>query len=373
MNVELYIGLMTGTSVDAIDIALCSFNDDAPQLIDACNHALNSKTKSLITTLFQPGANEIELLGRLDVELSAEYADAVISMLNRNALNHKQITAIGCHGQTLRHRPRRKLGDTSFTLQVGDPNTLAVRTGIQVVADFRRKDIALGGEGAPLAPGFHRYLAEPLPKPSAFLNIGGIANITLLNEDRNDVVGFDIGPGNALLDYWIKKHLDLDYDSKGEWAAKGKVSVALLSHLLNHPYFHLPPPKSTGKEEFTPEWLEQEIHRSDIAQCSPEDVQATLVELTAVTIAENIKRYTPMHTLYVCGGGIHNDLLMQRISARLPDLTISSTEELGIHPDWIEACAFAWLAKKRIHGEVGNIPSVTGAQHPAVLGGVWLP
>ncbi len=370
---ELYIGLMTGTSVDAIDIALCSFADKRPNLIDAHNHALQPHTKKSIRSLFQPGNNEIDSLGKLDIQLATEYADAVRGILNSNALDHRQITAIGCHGQTIRHRPTRNKGDRPFTLQIGDPNTLAARTGIQVVADFRRKDITLGGEGAPLAPGFHQYLAEGLSKPIGFLNIGGIANVTVMHEDRREVIGFDTGPGNALLDYWAKKHLGKDFDEYGEWASRGTISQSLLAELLSHSFFKSPPPKSTGKEEFTPAWLEASISSINSTALAPEDVQSTLTELTAITITDQLRIYSPLNKLYLCGGGVHNEFLIQQISDKLPDTAIFSTESLGIHPDWVEACAFAWLAKKRIHGEPGNIPSVTGAEHAAVLGGVWLP
>lgn len=373
MKGGLFIGLMTGTSVDAIDAALCRFDDTGITLINAINAPLTAALQSNIRSLFEPGNNEIELLGRLDITLAEAYANAVETLIQCSNVNRDQITAIGCHGQTLRHRPPRRDQETAFTLQIGDPNTLATLTGVPVVADFRRKDLTLGGEGAPLAPGFHHYLARAEVKPLGVLNIGGIANLSVISASEPELIGFDTGPGNALLDYWVTKYRGEKHDDKGAWAAQGTVNPDLLAHFLHHPYFKMPPPKSTGKEEFSTRWLEQVLADFNANNICDVDIQATLLELSAVSIAEQVRFYSPLQSLYLCGGGIHNDFLIARLRAHLPQLDIKSTQTLGVHPDWIEACAFAWLAKKRVDHETGNIPAVTGAKRSAILGGLWLP
>jgi anhydro-N-acetylmuramic acid kinase len=292
------------------------------------------------------------------------FAGAVLGLLTANGLAPAAVRAIGSHGQTLRHRPRAV---RPFTLQIGDPNIIAARTGIPVVADFRRRDLALGGQGAPLVPAFHAAVfADPVERRAA-LNLGGIANLTLLAPGQ-PVTGFDTGPANSLMDAWARRHLGEPFDAEGAWAASGEVSAPLLELLLAHPFLALPPPKSTGPEDFTPAWLDQKVAAAGTP--SPAEVQATLCEFTAATVAAALEPRPPQR-LIVCGGGVHNSHLLARLAARLPRTQVVNSAAHGIDPDQVEAAAFAWLAARTLAGLAGNLPAVTGACRPAVLGAVW--
>jgi len=310
-------------------------------------------------------------MGRLDRELGQLFADATLALLAQAAIPAQKITAIGCHGQTIRHRPQSAghPPSQSFTLQIGDPNTIVELTGITTIADFRRRDVAAGGEGAPLVPAFHRAAFSKDGINRAIVNIGGIANVSLLAGSEL-LLGFDTGPGNTLMDHWVENHTGEPYDREGNWAAEGEVHQQLLDRLLNHPFLALEGPRSTGKEDFNPDWLAScypELETLD-AQC----VQATLSEYTAATIASGIGSCElKIDQIYVCGGGAHNTDLVQRLHRHLAPVKLETTAALGIDPDWVEAAAFAWLAHQTSTGRAGNAPVATGAIGPRILGGIY--
>jgi anhydro-N-acetylmuramic acid kinase len=365
---EKYIGLMSGSSLDGIDAVLVSFESTSPQLEARLVHPLDSELVEELDALTRPGADELARLCRADVILGEALADAVVSLLEQAGVNASAISAIGSHGHTVRHYPDSL---TPTTLQIGDPNIIAERTGITTVADFRRRDMAAGGQGAPLVPAFHQSVLHDPEHNRVIVNIGGIANLTLLPANLEaGVIGFDTGPGNALLDAWIKRHRNEAYDQHGEWAASGKVHPELLTALMGEPYFFHPAPKSTGRDMFNLEWLTN--CWPTVTELSPVDVQATLLELTAVTIADAIQQALPTpDQVLVCGGGVHNIALLQRLNLLLPAQQVISTRDVGLEPDWIEAMAFAWLARQTLQHQAGNLPAVTGASHAVVLGGIY--
>lgn len=362
-----YIGLMSGTSADAIDAVLVTLPArGALTLLASHSHPIPEKTKQTIHSLAVPGTDEIDRLGTLHTELGDLFAAAALAVLRAGKLTAKDVRAIGSHGQTVRHRPTGKF---PFSLQIGNPSVIAERTGITTVADLRARDLAAGGQGAPLVPAFHQFLFHARDRHRAIVNIGGIANVTYLPASNTQpVLGFDTGPGNTLLDTWIRQHLGKTHDANGQWAGGGHPSDTLLEKLLADPYFAAPPPKSTGREQFHSDWLTKKIPTG----LRPQDVQATLAELTARGIADAIRRFLPAcDEVFVCGGGAHNRDLMERLRARLKPLPLATTDALGLAPDWVEATAFAWLAHQTLEGQPGNIPSVTGAQRPVVLGGIY--
>ena len=361
----LYIGLMSGTSMDGIDVAIVDFSKVMPKLVDFHTFAYPAHLAKLLHSLCQPHENEVVNLGYADRAAGQAFAQAVNLMLERNHLGTGQITAIGSHGQTVRHHPCGKHG---FSLQIGDPHTLAALTGIDVIADFRRKDIALGGQGAPLAPAFHKAMFADHLGSRVILNIGGISNVTYLPSDPNKpVLGFDTGPGNTLLDAWCHLHTGQAYDEGGAWAAQGSYDQALLDAMMAHPFIAHPPPKSTGREDFNLTWLKNLLEQLD-ATLDPHRVQATLVLFTCLSIARQINAFKDVGDVYVCGGGAQNDFLMECLENELFDTRLHTTEELGVAPDAVEAVAFAWLAHAHLLREPGNLPSVTGASRAAVLG-----
>ena len=361
---ELYIGLMSGTSVDGIDTALVDFSSEKPQLIAFDYQPFSEEIKTKIQRISL--ANQPLLLsdyGALDCKLGRLFADAVNNLLKKSGISADKIKAIGSHGQTVYHQPDT---DFPFSLQISDPNIIAQKTGITTVADFRRRDMAAGGQGAPLAPAFHQAVFARSEKNVTLVNIGGIANVTALMPDK--IIAFDTGPGNTLMDYWIKKQLNREYDANGDWAKTGKVIPELLARFKQADYFAAPPPKSTGKEYFSVAWLEQ--HLSLFDNHKAEDVQATLCHLTAETINEAMANYAPeTEQLLVCGGGVHNDYLMKLLAGK--NYSVSSTEEYGVHPDQMEAIAFAWLARQTLNNLSGNLTQVTGAKTPVILGGIY--
>lgn len=370
MPADLLVGLMSGTSMDAIDAALVRCTAGDTTLIDCLAQPISSRLRQKIHDLSHPGLDEIARLGQLDRELGFAFADAVKRLLSKAGVDARQIRAIGSHGQTVRHHPPSlsRSDHGAYTLQIGDPNTIAELTGITTVADFRRRDIAAGGEGAPLVPAFHAAAFRAPDKARAIVNIGGIANVTLLA--GNDVSGFDTGPGNTLLDQWILKCRGEAFDPLGSWAAEGEVEGALLERLLDHEFLTLEPPKSTGKELFNMDWL-----TSTLAALSPipeQDVQATLAEFTATTISHALKRCPVcIDEVFVCGGGAANTDLMRRLYRQLAPRRLGTTAELGCDPAWVEAVAFAWLAWRTLEGLPGNLPQVTGSAGERVLGAVY--
>lgn len=364
---EIYIGLMSGTSLDGIDIAIVDLNCKPPKVLLSATHPYTTAIKSRIRDITLDKTSSIDSLCQLNIELGHAYATVVNESLESANLDRTQIRAIGNHGQTIRHCP-----DAAFpyTLQSGDPNTLAVETGITTVADFRGIDIALGGQGAPLATAFHQSVFSSPTTDRAIINIGGIANVTYLPSNPSEkIMGFDTGPGNTLSDYWVGLHKNLAYDEAGQWAESGRVIDELLAEIIKKElYFKLVAPKSTGTDHFNSTWLSA----FTINHYAPNDIQATLIELTALSIADSISGLPkPPIECFICGGGARNLYLIERIQKLLPTLLIQTTEQLDIDPDYVEAIAFAWLAKQRIDSEPGNIPSSTHARRQGILGGIY--
>ncbi len=365
---ELFIGLLSGTSVDGIDAGLFEFGASNNIILRGSYHQpYPPEIRDAILRLSQPGDNEIDRMGALDIAIGELFAKAASTVIKQEGIPSKRIKAIGSHGQTIRHRPNQK---HAFSLQVGDPNTIAQTSGITTVADMRRMDIAAGGQGAPLAPAFHQAAFYTSSERRCIINIGGISNISVLHDDCNKVVGYDTGPGNILMDSWVSTHRHRDYDENGDWAKTGSVNDALLHQLMSHPYLQKTFPKSTGREDFNRAWLEQVL--SKLSPITAEDVQASLCEFTALSLSQSIQDHV-IDAAYICGGGAHNQTLMQRISAHLPDIKVDTTSALKINPDWVEAGLFAWLAKQRIDGRKTNLTSVTGASHSTVLGAIYSP
>lgn len=364
---EYFIGLISGTSTDGTDAALLEFAP-APCLRhcrflpypDALREQL------LAFAAGQYRGDPVDQLGALDHELGERFAQAALALLQDSGVPAAQVRAIGSHGQTVRHRPH---GAQPFTLQIADPNLIAARTGITTVADFRRRDLALSGEGAPLVPAFHAAVFSDPRETRAVVNIGGIANLTCLPADGAAVSGFDTGPGNVLMDWWSREHLHAPFDKLGAFAASGQAHAGLLNSLLADGYFARKPPKSTGPEYFNAHWFSQKLGSLDL---SPADVMATLCELTAHTIAACVVTCKPsVQRVLLCGGGVHNTQLCARLAAHLPECKLQSTGEFGISPDMVEAGAFAWLARETLAGRPGNLPAVTGASRSTVLGAVY--
>ena len=364
---EYYVGLMSGTSMDGIDAVLVDLQDSSPKLIAARVLDWPADLHRRLTALIeQPGDISLAELGRVDAAAGEAFADAALAVIRDSGVDRANVRAIGSHGQTLFHAP----GDTPpFTHQCGDPNRIAQRTGITTVADFRRRDIAAGGQGAPLAPAFHQAVFASPRRHRAVLNIGGMANLTLLPAGGT-ASGFDTGPGNVLMDAWCQRRLGKPFDADGAWAASGRCLDDWLRTLLEHPFLRQPPPRSTGRETFCADWLDEQLARLG-GEPAAADVQRTLLEFTVSSIADALLRYAAdTEQLLVCGGGAHNGALMRRLGERLPGMDVASTAAVGLHPDWVEAVAFAWLAKQTLDGRPGNLPAVTGAAGPVVLGAI---
>jgi len=358
---RLFIGLMSGTSGDAIDAALVGFDAAGrPRLLTGHQVALPTAIQSRIFDLQSGLETHIERVCELDVDMADLYTKAVNELLIRSGTDKASIEAVGNHGQTLLHYPNLS---RAFTLQVGDNHRLAERTGIAVVGDFRRRDVAAGGQGAPLVPAFHKTLVKR-GESAIFLNIGGIANISVIT--AAGVTGFDTGPGNTLLDAWIRQHKKMPFDQGGAWAGQGQVLEPLISEMLADPYFSQVAPKSTGQDYFNLAWLE----RFELNAYRAEDVQRSLLELTARSIASEINT-AGCRTVYLSGGGYHNTLLVQRLKNLMPQANLDSSDALGVDPDFMEAMAFAWLAKQCLDGKYSGLPEVTGAVSPRILGVVF--
>ncbi|ADX47853.1 protein of unknown function UPF0075 [Paracidovorax avenae ATCC 19860] len=366
---ERYIGLMSGTSLDGVDGALVEFEEGMPLRVAGFASApLPDALKAELLALNASGADELHRAALAANALAGIYAEVVQGLLQAARLGPADVQAIGAHGQTVRHRPGLFDG-TGYTLQLNSPALLAERTGIAVVADFRSRDVAAGGQGAPLVPAFHQAVFGRPGTTVCVLNIGGIANLSVLGA-QGGVLGFDCGPGNALMDHWCGLHTGQPYDAGGAWAAQGSVQPALLERLLSEPYLHQPPPKSTGRDLFNAAWLQS--HLQDLPPLAPPDVQATLTELTARACAMAMESHgRGGRLLAVCGGGARNGLLMRRLAALLPGVEVQTTDAFGLPPQQVEAAAFAWLAHRALHRLPGNLPQVTGATGPRVLGALY--
>lgn len=359
---ELYIGLMSGTSLDGVDAALADFADTTPTLLAHVHRPLDAALRAELLALCVPGVDEIERGAAAAQRLVELYADCVSALLKQAQVSADAVRAIGAHGQTVRHRP-----DAGFSVQLNAPARLAELTGIDVVADFRSRDIAAGGQGAPLVPGFHAA-AFAGAQARAVVNIGGIANISVLRPGK-DPTGFDCGPGNVLLDLHAAQHLSEAFDRDGAFAARGRVDDALFARLLAEPWFALPPPKSTGRELYTAQWLDAAL---DASRTAPADIQRTLTEFTARGIADAVLRWSAdVQDVVVCGGGARNRTLMQALSRLLAPRAVVASDALGIAHDHVEALAFAWLARRCVQRETGSLASVTGAAGARVLGAIW--
>ncbi len=392
---DLYVGLMSGTSLDGVDAVLIESQSSEigdgsapPRILQALALPYPPALKAAVLEVCREQAARLVTLGRIDVQLARWYSQAVMQLLRLAGVAPSAVRAIGSHGQTVHHEPG---GDAPFTMQLGDPNLLAVQTGITVVADFRRRDMALGGQGAPLAPGFHDAVFRHPSRCRVVLNCGGIANISVLAPGQ-DCLGYDTGPANILMDAWVQARRGQAFDQDGQWALQGRVDPALLASMRADPYFALPPPKSTGREYFNLAWVEGQLpqqaaptgpsapsHLSDLPDLSSPlhradaDVQRTLLELSASTVADAIAHHAPGGDLLVAGGGAYNAALLGRLRALCPAWSVDTTASLGIPPEHVEATAFAVFAQRTMNGLTGNLPSVTGASRRCVLGGIYPP
>ena len=353
--------------MDAIDAAIVHIKNDDLEIIGYRQFPLARAVQQALRKInISSSVNEV---ARLDALTGKLLGEAVLTLLDDSGMKAEQVRAIGSHGQTVMHLPSAA---QPRTLQIGDPNVISYLTGITTVADFRRADMAAGGQAAPLAPAFHAWKFRSAQVNRVVLNLGGMANITILSAGADDdIQGFDTGPGNALMDAWIQQCLNNDFDDQGKWAASGNPQDDLLKLMLSDPYFSAAPPKSTGKDDFNLDWLTTMLEKSGITY-REQDVQASLLALTAISISDAITTYAPeTGEVLICGGGLHNTVLVERLQSSLPGVSLKSTSEYGVGPDAVEAVTFAWLAKRRLENAPGNLPSVTGAEKPVVLGGVY--
>lgn len=358
----LFVGLMSGTSLDGVDAALVDFSGDTPSTVATHWLPYPAALREQALRLHTPSPDEIRTAALFSNDLARLYAGAVRQVLATAAVLPADVDAIGCHGQTIRHQPA-----VGYTIQANNAALLAELSGIAVVADFRSRDIAAGGEGAPLVPAFHSAVFGNERRHRAILNIGGIANLTDLNPGM-PVRGFDCGPGNLLMDAWIERHKELRYDENGQWAASGELLPDLLHRLLGDGFFGLAPPKSCGREDFNLGWVEHHLAGTE----RPQDVQATLLELTALAVSRATRQWCGLpDEVFVCGGGALNPMLMDRLRHHLAGRRVDATDALGQPADWVEAVAFAWLAWRTLCGLQGNLPTVTGARGPRVLGAIY--
>jgi anhydro-N-acetylmuramic acid kinase len=365
----LHIGLISGTSADAVDAALVELGADGVELVARHSEAIPQSISAELRTVIDGPLIDRSTFWQLDVRVGELFARAAINLLGKAGVEASAVRAIGSHGQTVFHAPD---AEYPSTVQIGDPNVIAERTGITTVADMRRRDLAAGGQGAPLAPAFHAAVLRSRDRDRVVVNIGGIANLTLLPSDEaSEVTGFDTGPGNTLMDVWNERAHGTVMDVDGAWARSGACHRRLLDALLEDAYFALAPPKSTGRELFNLAWLDGVLAKLG-EEVAAEDVQRTLCELTVTSVAEAIAAYAPgTREVFICGGGVHNPLTMERLEEQLRPIRVASTESIGFDPDWVEAAAFAWLAARTLDGKSGTLPTVTGAKHPVILGGIY--
>ena len=363
---DLFIGIMSGTSLDGIDVVLADLANGGVRLVGHLRRDFAPELRAVLSALQASGKDELHRAAIAAQHLGRTYALAITELLHRTGVEAEQVRAAGIHGQTVRHQP-----EAGYTIQLNAPETVAELTGIDVIADFRSRDMAAGGQGAPLVPGFHAAVFRA-PFARAVANIGGIANLTGLPAASSEaaVIGFDCGPGNALLDLWVGRHRGERFDREGEWAAQGHSQAGLLNALLDEPYFSREPPKTTSANLFNAQWLDGKLERYDPAgSINPRDVQASLTRLTAVTISQSIQRYWPQaQELVVCGGGAFNACLMRMLAEECAPMPVTSSTSLGIAPDHVESLAFAWLAREHVLGHSGNLTAVTGARAPRILG-----
>lgn len=366
MQSNLYLGMMSGTSLDGVDLALVDFTQ-SPKLVAADFVPMPEDLRTDLSQLLKTGESSLQKLGELDHRLGLLYADVVNHFLAKQKLNSSQIQAIGCHGQTVWHSPNSPF---PFTMQIGDMNIVAAKTGITTIGDFRRKDMAVGGQGAPLVPAFHQAIFAKEDQLTVVLNIGGISNISVLAQHQA-TIGYDVGVGNALMDVWIEQHQQQRFDKDAEWAKSGQLQPELLAKLLDEPFFALPPPKSTGRELFNLNWLAQKL--ATFPPFKAEDVQRTLAEFTVQSVVNELQKFqtADKKVLLVCGGGARNPLLMARFQTLLTDWQVATTTEYGLDIDYVEAAAFAWLAYQRMNNLPSNLPSVTGATQAVSLGVIF--
>jgi anhydro-N-acetylmuramic acid kinase len=365
---ELFIGLMSGTSLDGVDGVLMDFADGQMQVLAHQHAPFDALLRGQFLDLNQSGPDELHRSALAANALSRLYAQVVQSLLSEGQIQATQVRAIGAHGQTVRHQPGLHDG-TGYSLQIQNPSLLAELSGIAVVADWRNRDIAAGGQGAPLVPAFHQAVFGQPGQDLAVVNVGGIANLSALSANGR-AIGFDCGPGNVLMDLWCQRHTGQAFDDAGRWAASGQVQADLLARWMQEPFFHKPPPKSTGRDLFHAAWLDS--HLAAVPTLAPHEVQASLCALTAESIALAVSKHAPHSSrLMVCGGGAHNLCLMDMLQARLPQLAVVSTATAGLPPSQVEAAAFAWLARQTCLGLPGNLPKATGAKGARVLGGIY--
>ena len=367
-EMPLFIGLISGTSVDAVDAALVALRGGSARIVATHSAPVPDGMKHELHALSQDPSVAAARFWNADVQLGSIFASAALDLLETAGVDAREVTAIGSHGQTVYHAPATT---PPCTVQLGDPSIIAERTGITTVADFRRRDIAAGGEGAPLAPMFHRAIFSSPDVERGIVNLGGVANLSVLAADPSlPLIGFDTGPGNTLLDACARDRFGTDMDHDAALASEGEVIPSLLAALLAEPYFGQEPPKSTGRELFNPIWLD--AHLAIHPAVEPHDLLRTLCELTVETIVSAIERFAPRtREIYLCGGGVRNPIIVSRLAARMAPISIETTERLGIHPDWVEAATFAWLAMRTLAGEPGNAPTVTGAEREVILGGIY--
>jgi len=358
---ELYIGVMSGTSLDGIDIVLCEIDDDSFELINSEEYVFDEDLKNDILNAIHSKVS-LKSIGELDTKLGEIYAKTINDFIQKNEIDKDTITAIGLHGQTLWHQPN---GEYPFSMQLANSSLITTITDVSVVSDFRQKDIALGGQGAPLTPAFHKYIFSRLDAKVAVVNIGGMANISLLGEK---LIGYDTGCGNVLLDLWISKNKKEKYDKDGEWAKSGTVIEKFLKQMLDDKYFSLPAPKSTGREYFNQAWLDDKL--SHCLKLEPQDIQATLLALSVKSITNEVKK-TDTNMLIICGGGVKNKALMESLHVELQNIQVVSSDECGVSSDFMEAMAFAWLAYKRMHKQKVELKTVTGARENSILGCIY--
>lgn len=361
-----FVGVMSGTSIDAIDCVVADFSTSPPTLRATHRASWPPPLQRRLRDMAAGASLDAGAWSELDAQVGATFAEAIVEMLSAHRISAADITAIGCHGQTLAHNPA---GPLPSTVQVGDANIIAERTGVTTVNDFRRRDIAAGGQGAPLAPAFHDATMRLPGESRVVLNLGGIANITYLPaEPAQSGSGFDTGPANCLMDLWARRHLDQPFDRDGRWAASGQAHSGLLQDLLDDAYFSLAPPKSTGTQYFSAGWLDRRV--AAFADLPSADIQATLLELTVHSVARGLHEHAPdTQRVLACGGGTRNRTLMARLADTL-GITVQTTAAIGLDPDWIEATAFAWLASRTLAGRPGNLPAVTGARGARILGAI---
>ena len=363
---RLWLGLMSGTSMDAVDAVLVHFGDKQLSIEGSLSLPYPEQLRSRLLNAIRNHADPDEL-GELDTLTGQHFARTANQLIDASGVERHTIQAIGSHGQTIRHQPT---GNAPFSLQIGCPATIAEATGLTTVADFRRRDLAAGGQGAPLVPAFHQWLFRSNAQNRCILNLGGIANLTWLPSDSSQAVtGFDTGPANALVDAWCYDQTGKHYDENGQWASEGHIHEALLDDLQSDAYFVKPPPKSTGKERFNLDWINTHLQRFD--EVPAEDVQRTLLQLAASSIASQLPDRSSDLTVYACGGGTLNPLLMKELSEQLQPATLATTAEIGLDPQWVEPVAFAWLARQTLAGLAGNLPAVTGARGERILGAVY--